>query len=110
MIAMVATVYLNSINDDIYHCHSRHSLTEMRIVHKKESNADTAFPNDNFLSISLQTQYHYLEARTRERSSYVCMGFMALITAMALCNRSLKSVQSESVRRVHVLFSTAGWG
>ena len=39
---------------------------------------------------------------------YLCMGFTALVTAMVLCARSQDSLMSASVRRVHVLFSTAG--
>ena len=37
---------------------------------------------------------------------YVCVGFMALITAIVLCVRSQDSLLSVSVRRVHVVFST----
>ena len=40
-------------------------------------------------------------------SMYVCISFMALITAIVLCARSLDSVLSVSVPRVHVLFSFA---
>ena len=40
---------------------------------------------------------------------YVCMGFMALITAMVLCTRSQDSALSVSVRRMHVVFTTAGF-
>ena len=47
------------------------------------------------------TQYIYLI------DTYVCRRFMALITAMVLCARSQDSLLSVSMRRVHVLFSTA---
>ena len=40
---------------------------------------------------------------------HVCMGFLALITAMVLCASSQDSVLSVSVRRVHVAFSTAAF-
>ena len=39
----------------------------------------------------------------------VCMGFMALITAMVLCARFQDSLLSVSVRRVHAVFSTAAF-
>ena len=39
---------------------------------------------------------------------YVCMGFMALITAMVSCARSQDSLLSESVRRVQVVLLIAG--
>ena len=39
---------------------------------------------------------------------YVCV-FMALITAMVLCGRSQDLVLYVSVRRVHVVLSTAGF-
>ena len=39
---------------------------------------------------------------------YVCMGFMALKTALVLCAMSQDSLLSASVRRLHVVFSTAG--
>ena len=39
----------------------------------------------------------------------VCKGLMALITAMSLCARSRDSLPSVSVRRVHVVFSIAGF-
>ena len=39
---------------------------------------------------------------------YVCIGFMAIISAMVLCARFHDSLPSVSVRRVHVVFSTAG--
>ena len=38
---------------------------------------------------------------------YVCV-FMALVTTLVLCARSQDLVMSVSVRRVHVVFSTAG--
>ena len=38
----------------------------------------------------------------------VCV-FMALITTLVLCARSQDLVMSVSVRRVHVVFSTAGF-
>ena len=38
---------------------------------------------------------------------YICVGFMALITAMVLFATSQDSVISVSVRRAHVVFSTA---
>ena len=37
------------------------------------------------------------------------MGFMALTTALVLCARSQDSLLSMTVRRVHVVFSTAGF-
>ena len=40
---------------------------------------------------------------------YVCMGFMALITALVMCAMSQDSLLSVSVRRAHVVFSTAGF-
>ena len=40
---------------------------------------------------------------------YAHMGFMALITALALCGRTQDSLLSVSERRVHVVFSTAGF-
>ena len=40
---------------------------------------------------------------------YECMGFMALITAMVVCAKSQRSLLSVSVRRVHVVFSAAGF-
>ena len=39
---------------------------------------------------------------------YVCV-FMALITTLGLCGRSQDLAMSVSVRRVHVVFSTAGY-
>ena len=41
-------------------------------------------------------------------SMYVCV-FMVLITTLVLCARSQDFVMSVSVRRVHVVFSTAGF-
>ena len=38
---------------------------------------------------------------------YVCMGFVALITALVLCATSQDALLSVSVRRVHVVFPTA---
>ena len=40
---------------------------------------------------------------------YVCMGFIELITALILWARSQDSLLSVSGRRVHVVFSTAGF-
>ena len=40
---------------------------------------------------------------------YVCMGLMALVTAMVFFTRSLDSLLSVSVRRVHVVSSTTGF-
>ena len=40
---------------------------------------------------------------------YVCIGFMVLITALVLCTRYQDLVMSMSVRRVHVVFLTAGF-
>ena len=40
---------------------------------------------------------------------YACTGFMALITTLVLCARSQDSLLSVPVRRVHVVFSTAGF-
>ena len=40
---------------------------------------------------------------------YVCVGFMVLITAMFLCTRSVNSLLSATLRREHVVFSTAGF-
>ena len=40
---------------------------------------------------------------------YVCMGFMTLTTAKILCARSQDSFLSVLVRRVHVVFPTAGF-
>ena len=37
------------------------------------------------------------------------MGFMAFMTALVLCARSQDLVLSVSVRRVHVVFSAAGF-
>ena len=39
---------------------------------------------------------------------HICMGFMALITAMALCAESQDSLLSVSVSMVHAVFSTTG--
>ena len=39
---------------------------------------------------------------------YACIGFMALIASMVLCARCQDSVLSVPVRRVHVVYSTAG--
>ena len=39
----------------------------------------------------------------------VCMGFMELLTAMNLCARSQDSLPSMSIRRVYIVFSTAGF-
>ena len=41
--------------------------------------------------------------------TYVCMGFMALITALVLCARSQDSLLSVAVCRINVVFSTAGF-
>ena len=38
-----------------------------------------------------------------------CKGFMALVTALILCARSQGLYLSVSERRVHVVFSTAGF-
>ena len=38
---------------------------------------------------------------------YIRMSFTALITAMVMCAKSQDSLMSVSVRRVHVIFSTA---
>ena len=40
---------------------------------------------------------------------YVCMGFIALVTDMVWSARSQDSALTVSVRRVHVVFSTAGF-
>ena len=40
---------------------------------------------------------------------YVCMGFMALIIALLLCAMSQDSLLSVSVRRLHFVFSNAGF-
>ena len=40
---------------------------------------------------------------------YICMVFMALITATVLCARSRDSLLSVSVCRIHVIFSTVGF-
>ena len=40
--------------------------------------------------------------------TYVCV-FMALITTLILCAKFQELVMSMSVRRVHVVFSTAGF-
>ena len=40
---------------------------------------------------------------------YVCVGFMAFVTALVLCARSQDSSLSVSVRRADVVFSTAGF-
>ena len=40
---------------------------------------------------------------------YVCIGLLALRTAMVLCAMSQDSVLSVSLRTVHVVFSTAGF-
>ena len=40
---------------------------------------------------------------------YVYMSFMALITALVLCDRSHDLLLSVSVHREHVVFSTAGF-
>ena len=40
---------------------------------------------------------------------HVYMGFVALTTAMVLCTKSENSVLSVSVRKVHVVISTAGF-
>ena len=40
---------------------------------------------------------------------YVCMSFIALLTAMVLCSRSQDSLLSVSARRARVVFSTDGF-
>ena len=48
--------------------------------------------------------------RASIRSAYVCMYvFMALITTLVLCARSQNLIMSVSERRVHVVFSIAGF-
>ena len=42
-------------------------------------------------------------------SVYVYIGFMALVTALVLCDKSQDSLLSVSVRRVRIAFSTAGF-
>ena len=40
---------------------------------------------------------------------YACLCFMALIAALILCARSQDLVMSVSVRKLHVVYSTAGF-
>ena len=49
-----------------------------------------------------------VEMQTIE-NKYECIGFMAFTTARVLCTRSQNSLLPVSVRRVHVVFSTAGF-
>ena len=56
------------------------------------------------IAISLDQQFFLSNTVT-----IVCMCFMALETAMVLCARSQDAVLSLSVRRTHVVFSTAGF-
>ena len=61
-----------------------------------------------FFELRTGTEINFLAAIFTYELTYAFMGFMALTTLMVLCARSRDSVLSVSVRRVHVVLSTAG--
>ena len=62
-----------------------------------------------FNEIAVHRLFNIIRKDYEPQCIYVCMRFMALITTLVLCARSLDLVMSGSVRRVHVVLSTAGF-
>ena len=85
--------------------HSNNSRVELKPFNVR---VRVKLPKYFFVKCELCTGTKELSHSSFSGLGYVCMSFIALITALVLCARSQDPLMSVSARRVHVAFSTAG--